>query len=511
MSDLVRLYLSPFDADRLPVVLAPSIRTDAVDITFHTIPTFPEKNFGYVTLPRDISERLKKKFHGCILKGQKMKVQEARPKSLANISASEERTKDPDSTKPPVLSAKKTRSTDSKSNQDGEITGVELPKGRKVKRGWTGADDAETPRTKGKQKRSKEKSKSLSGRDECLFRATVASPSVGDGHEALHKGKKRKGAAGSVVQEFQNAKGVASPPREEGVSARSEATERYIDDKGWIDKNGNVVEKARRRRPSHGKAVLPSIVTLEEPVVTGTPLTTHSPADPGTGKRQTRSNRKKAATEGDTVLNADNEDDSLQAASVERLSISRSSGSPTPHTDTQPTSAPASSSGIHPLEALFKRPKAAASQSQTPKKPHLELSTSFNFFDSAPEEVSTSEAGVLLPQTPFTQQDFRHRRQRSAAPTPDTALPGKTFADIIGGREEDGMESDIEEEDGQVTGGADGVEASEEGGVDGGQASQESSFAKEFWEKRREGNRDWKRRKREATKAKRLRERREKK
>ncbi len=114
-----------------------------------------------------------------------------------------------------------------------------------------------------------------------------------------------------------------------------------------------------------------------------------------------------------------------------------------------------------------------------------------------------------MPQTPFTQQDFRQRLQRSAAPTPDTAAPGKTFSHIWRTSEEpeQGSDEDMEDGNGQpdspsekkkdVNAFADGAPA------DG---NPPSDFAKWFWEHRGETNRAWKRRRREAAKEKRHRE-----
>ena len=499
MLEVARLYVSPFDADRLPVILAPAFLADASDISFHSIATFPEKTFGYLTLPKDKSEQIRKKFHGCILKGQKMKVEEARAKRSTVAPQSNDIAQRVAGLAPP---------TSSTSRQHGEISAIELPKDRKVKRGWTGPAEKRTPKAKDKQKRSKAKEKSISGEDECLFRTSLPVTTKEKKEEESDKAKKRKRGAenAALVHEFRNTRKLASSPKDSETPTDFKPAHGYIDGTGWVDQRGNVIEKEQRRRTSHG------ISAIEGPQGLGQTKVSHTDAtqpELETVRRRTRGKKgqsaTKDATEGPTESHVDNGDEGVHTASVERLSISRSSGSPIPHTDTQPTSAPAS--GVHPLEALFKRPKVAASQSQTPKKPHLELETSFKLF---PDESSVGESGLLLPQTPYTQQDFRHRRQRSAAPTPDTALPGKSFEEILRHRDEDG-ESDIEEEDGQVTGGAESQEASAEGGGDVGQQAQESTFAKEFWEKRREGNRDWKRRKREATKAKRLRDRKEKK
>ena len=173
---------------------------------------------------------------------------------------------------------------------------------------------------------------------------------------------------------------------------------------------------------------------------------------------------------------------------VERLSIARSSATPSPVEGPQPT-LPAATNEVHPLEALFKRPNNAASH--TPKKPNLEVSTSFRFFD--PDVDEGESQALLIPQTPFTQQDIRQRRQRSAAPTPDTAAPGKTFGDVWAGTSDVSDRDDDDEDEDAAAGKTE----------DSKKEKLESEFSKWFWEHRGETNRAWKRRRREAAKDKR--------
>src|SRR5204862_7875603 len=78
--DTTRLHISPLDPSLLETILPPSVRLLATDISFHRIQTFPENNYGFVSLPAMEAEKLKKKLNGSILKGKKLKVQEARLK-----------------------------------------------------------------------------------------------------------------------------------------------------------------------------------------------------------------------------------------------------------------------------------------------------------------------------------------------------------------------------------------------------------------------------------------------
>src|SRR5436190_20310329 len=77
--DPTRLHISPLDPSLLETILPPPVRLLATDISLHRIQTFPENSYGFVSLPAMEAEKLMKKLNGSILKGKKIKVQEARP------------------------------------------------------------------------------------------------------------------------------------------------------------------------------------------------------------------------------------------------------------------------------------------------------------------------------------------------------------------------------------------------------------------------------------------------
>ena len=84
-----RLYISPFTPELLPIVLAPSVLPTASNISFHSLQTFPERNYGFVDLPAMEATKVKKKLHGSILKGSKVKVEEARAEAKDERNAEE--------------------------------------------------------------------------------------------------------------------------------------------------------------------------------------------------------------------------------------------------------------------------------------------------------------------------------------------------------------------------------------------------------------------------------------
>jgi hypothetical protein len=140
-------------------------------------------------------------------------------------------------------------------------------------------------------------------------------------------------------------------------------------------------------------------------------------------------------------------------------------------------------SAVHPLEALYKRPKTDANPNPA---------SSFSFFGADNNEDVEVETQLQLqvPLTPFTQKDFEFRGLRSAAPTPDTAHPNKRFIWPTADEDDDDNEasSPIRKDD-----------KPEEG-------RSESDFQKWFWENRGETNRAWKKRRKEVAKEKRQRE-----
>ena len=539
MTGRKRLHISPLNAQLLPTVLPPSLLQQASNISYHTIQTFPEKNYGYVDLPDIEAEKLKKKLNGSILKGSKMQVELARhEKTTTGI-----KTGLPiDSEFTPSNTSRRAKST---KREEGVIPGYELPTERKVKRGWTEPSSNDPKPTKRRKERANKKltskSSSLTGEAECLFKTTLPpnAPSADNTKGGNAKKKKRGGSNREVVvHEFANTTKHASFLRDESGAEGKKTASEYIEGKGWMDEDGNTIEaepkerkikvkveetgngmpvsRPRRTRRS-SKLEVPAVeVTAPrsqamkgEPTDDETSSSGNSPDSDSesesksesevksSGKsplarKLTRVSARKPKAKSNGLGISAVEDDEDEANRVERLSITRSSATPPPTQEPPPTSAPATKE-IHPLEALFKRPNNAASH--TPKKPNLEVSTSFNLSDS---ETGEGESQTLvIPQTPFTQQDIRQRRQRSAAPTPDTAAPGKTFGDMWAGTSD---VSDDDEDDEQED-----TTAGKSGDVTTGSKDEkpESEFSKWFWEHRGETNRAWKRKRREAAKEKR--------
>lgn len=526
-----RLHISPLNRQLLHVILPGPLLGKASNVSFHTIETFPEKDYGYIDLPEAEADKLKRKLNESTLRGSKMRVGEARPKRGPKAKEAQEAV---------GLDAEVPKQRKRKAKEEGVIPGHELHD-RKVKRGWTEPSGELKPSRRHKDKgdrKSKSKPSSLTGEAECLFKASLPPNVATSGDPKVGKIKKRKREESSldvVVHEFSNTTKHASFLRDESGAKGKKSASEFVEGKGWVDEDGNIVEDGPKGRRSKAKPIEESKLGAKEG---GEPRSRRSsrlevPSVQVTGIKTRRASTVVADDETSSSGTSSSEDESVTDQSessppaqrksstprqkkgkvaskrglghgevevdrIERLSITRSSATPPATQEPASTSAPATK-GVHPLEALFKRPKSAASH--TPKKPNLEVTTSFSFFDPDVEEGGSQ--GLLMPQTPFTQQDIRQRRQRSAAPTPDTAAPGKTFGDVWEGT------SDINEDDDDMEEHTTPVSKVNSATTSINEEKPESDFSKWFWEHRGENNRAWKRRRREAAKEKRQKDNRE--
>ncbi|KAL9583662.1 MAG: hypothetical protein Q9203_004983 [Teloschistes exilis] len=532
--EMKRLYISPFDSDLLHIILPGPLHASAQNISFHTLQALPDKRYGYLELPRPDADRLKKKLSGSILRGVRMKVEEARPERRGRGSKEDTLLNQEE----PKKKEKKTKPMKSNSSEeDGVLRGLELPVERRVRRGWTEPTAQEARKSKrqdGKAGNSADtKASNYTNGPECLFKTKLPPNANITSQDALPPDKPKKRKRGQserdvVVHEFERSAKHPSFIRDENNSGNAVSTSSYAEGRGWLDKDGNLIEaeqitrrtrskatptikgnrplvntevKKGRRQKRYDKGRLGKSSTNHKPQPTPMDETSSSGSSISGSEDETTPRNENVSADGrqsgeaaedGSGLESEGKSDSeheISTVQVRGLSISRSS--PTPPLE--------ASKEVHPLEALFKRPQNAASQ--TPRKPSLEVKTGFNFFDPDADEDTVGH--VNIPQTPFTQQDFQERRLRSAAPTPDTAAPGKTsFGRVLSwgsGRGEDVNDEDDEEADSNGTPTASSNPLNEEGNNEG----DEGEFQKWFYENRGETNRAWKRRRREAAKEKR--------
>ncbi|MCJ1438586.1 hypothetical protein MMC27_007976 [Xylographa pallens] len=550
MPERIRLHISPLNPGLLVTILPPSILPQATGISYHSLQNFPERNYGYIELPTMEATNLKKKLNGSILKGSKVRVEEARPEKKTKRSADDGEAED-------AVDTKGKRKAKKLKREEGVLPGYELPEERKVKRGWTDptanskkgkVKDASKDKMTKKYKTVTAQPSSFGDEPECLFRTMLPPNAPKSDPTAIAKAKKSKKTIGSkadrgvLVHEFSSTTKYPSFIRDSHASDGSKTALEYIDGKGWVNKDGEVIEAPRAeqrlsQRTRSTNAHLPESRSLENLAIEDDNFKVNQEQDVAHDSENSGDTSSSGITSSDDDSEESESKDnagSSHATSVQEADamplaeISSSRGHPdhdrSSDSDATSSSGTSSSSGsneednlpkltvsstvgsneVHPLEALFKRPKSSSSDSF--RKPQLEVKTSFSFFES--DDKNSDHPHRLMPQTPFTQRDLQHRSIRSAAPTPDTAAPSKSGFGNLWGRE--GTEDD--EDDGEGT--------SEEDAEDGTPSASknlssnditddkppESDFAKWFWEHRGETNRAWKKRMREAKKEKRQKE-----
>ncbi|KAH0846441.1 hypothetical protein AYO21_07122 [Fonsecaea monophora] len=482
VSEFVRLHVTPLNSDLLQVIVGPHLLDSVTNLSYHSIQTFPENNYGYFDLPAMEADKLKKKLNGAILKGRKIRVEDARPQKRRRIEGSD---------KDEEPSVKPERGKLKKSKERNVISGHELPVDRKVKRGWTEAKSTKSSK-KNKSKASTSSSK-YTDKDEALFR-TKLPPNKLDNVEAgkKEKGRSKKKSTARVVHEFEKSTMQPSFIRQD-IGLGIKGNLQYVEGEGWVDEQGHVIEKEPERVSKRRQ-------TIKQ----------QAQVDDKASKRRRQSSESSSlspsssSSEGtdEVEMNASSPDKDQ----MEDTSSSGSSSDSEPDEETSSsvsahgTSEAETQAGLHPLEALFKKPKGPISEDVA--KPSLEISTSFSFFESGDPEDLAEEP--VVPLTPFSSQDIRYRGLRSAAPTPDTAHPSRFNSYGSSGLPGDEAPQEDEEEE------ADEAElgaslGSKEQTKEGTSRSQ-SDFEKKFWENRAENNRSWKLRRRTVLKEKRQRE-----
>ncbi|KAJ5326085.1 hypothetical protein MYU51_010743 [Penicillium brevicompactum] len=520
-TESIRLHICPFTPDILPSVLPASVRNLATDVSFHEIATFPENNYGYVTLPKMEAEKIKKKLNGAMLKGKKFKVEAARPQK--RHLELEDPVPETDGSK---QKSKKSKKSKNEEPEDGVVEGFELPEGRKVKRGWTESNDAKQERRKSEKKEKKDKEAKLqpkskyTDKSECLFRATIPPNRAADAAADDKKAKKKK-TKDNVVHEFTKLTTQPSFLRTTQESVPPTAT--FEEGKGWVDAEGNLKEAANEKikkdnklpgqvagakekhratksadkKKRSRKEPTPEESSESEDYTSSSGSSAEESSDTDSEEEQPEKSsassdseeeeeeevKPQAAQEATTKSSDTSESESEAQAEAQAEPTKADSEEPTPET---PATEDLPAKEVHPLEALFKRAAPTASEEQ----PKTEPEAGFSFFGNDIESED-EQSEPQPPFTPFTKNDLQNRGQRSAAPTPDTAAATRHTK---WNEEEDSDEASI---DSPVK-----ARTSDD--------NEETEFAKWFWENRGDNNRAWKKRRRDAAKEQRQRDNRKK-
>lgn len=554
-----RLHIAPLNPELLKVIVPGAAFSKARAISYHTLQAFPDRPYGFVELPSTDAQKIKNKLNGAVLKGVKIRVEPARPDNMpkpdpdAIVGAEAGDDLERKSKKSKTDKREKKRKRDPQ-----EIVGIELEEGRKVKRGWTVTPDEVKSKKKKEKERERAKPKSGDAKKEKTERKDKkekkrrrdAESEYTDGPECLVKTQlppnKRDVLAGDsqgvettkskkhkkhevVVHEFENTTKFPTYFKASKGATASGTEYDFVEGKGWVDSNGDVVEKVKSTRPKGLPRTQVEKKTAEED------------EDDTTSSSGTSSEEEDEDSEAEEDADASKQKTRIAHPGLKSLALdtATSAGLESPTDSARPKSsssarsltikippATPSSNKVHPLEALYKRQQkgeAVATADAAGDQP-------FSFFSGQDveeeddddlgqgravggqgidnDEISSQAGpsqGSQLPMTPFSKQDFEWRGMRSAAPTPDTAHPSRysRIWPLRDDREDSPGIAEGEEHDDEVdsSGGA-GPEKPEEGEP----TNPNTDFQKWFYENRGDLNRSWQRRRKVAAKQKRYRE-----
>lgn len=510
----VRLHVTPLDAELLKVVISSALFPKARNISYHTIKTFPEKRYGFLELPDEDAERLRKKLNGAVLKGVKIRIERARPSRIPDPLAEAAMAKEKTSKKSADGASPGKNSDRKRKRRTEELGGVVLEEGRTIKRGWTAADEPKEKRSKkGKDKkdRSEKREKKKQARSkytnhaECLVKTVLpANVAASADISSPSSTKKKKGKSREViVHEFERTTKFPTFLKTAASTSPSRTPLHFVDGEGWVDEGGDVVEAVKTRRPPTGRSENQHQEIVQEEPDSGN---TSDDASDGTSEPESPS-----AAGNDRLAARAAKLEPTSSPSVPKSDTPRpkSSGSIRSLAIKIPPTTPNEPKVVHPLEALYKRPQQPDGGAAEPRPD----AQGFSFFANANEESAGEngdaevgeDSGIQLPMTPFTRQDFELRGIRSAAPTPDTAHPNRRFKPWED--EEDDEQQDDEDPASDDSG-------DEEPNLSSTAAAQDaedddkpaSDFQKWFWENRGDLNRSWRKRRKLAGKEKRYRE-----
>ena len=540
-----RLHISPFNESLLPVIISSDLLKSASNISYHTLQTSPDADYGFIDIPSAEVKKLKSKFHGLILRGIKVRVEEARPSKRKGAM------KDDQVSGP----REDQRSAASRSfiREDSLFPAISLPNGRRVQRGWA---DSSSAKGAGKRMEGVKPSGPRSNAvGQCLFRTKLPPNMVPikTAPEAKHSRRATEDTLRkyAVVREFSSTTKYSSFLKQEGPRKHQKVVSEFVEGKGWVDEDGHVVEtlNSSQQRRLQGELLPVELLSLEMANVDECrgsngqnskeiekdlqPVPGRIKADIDTDLSRLEDepeaeNEQSLSEAPDRQLNTSKPSqtalgtklDSSVAPAVSVRRSSRCTNEPVsplattsvpilavtvPTVPNTPTLANTlEGREVHPLESIFKKPPIQAKKRSAPKL-KIETETPFSFFEQDTDATSVDH----MPQTPFTQRDMEYRGARSAAPTPDTAAPGKSFKllwaedDDSEAQETKGVGSDNEE---SIPNKAVQNEVPSSEMIDAlipENQSGEKSFEETFWERRGETNRAWKRRRRETGKFKR--------
>jgi hypothetical protein len=260
----VRLHITPLTAETASSILPAG--TDLSTVSYHAIPTFPENAYGFVDLPTAAAEKLKKKLHGAMFRGVKVRVEEARPEEWKErVAKQREETKE---------ERRERKREKKRKREDGVLEGMQLDENRRIARGWVDKEKKERKEKTeakdkdGKKEKKEKKEKKKPDRSECLFKAAIPANKVdlikekpkkakkSKEEKALEKAAKKDKKTRKVIREFENSEkfpAFLKSSQLDPTRGPSDFVDEFVDGVGWVDGKGNVVEEPPKKKHKKDK------------------------------------------------------------------------------------------------------------------------------------------------------------------------------------------------------------------------------------------------------------------
>ena len=400
---IVRLHITPLTPETTHSLLPPKVLADravVASMSFHTIPSFPEKSYGYLDCERDVANVIKKKLNGSLFRGVKVRVEDARPDTFVPGGVpSEEVEGEKEKRKRAKKDGDGDRKKAKKSKEKGVVDGIEL-RDRKVQRGWSRPPAIATPAKR-------------DGKRDCLFRisTTTPTPTVPTSTTTSTERTKEKKTDGTIKEFTHNTKFPQFLQRTSLDKNISTTTATFDESLGWLNSTGAVIESA----PASST---PLVTKHTLPIPPATVTTTSLPSSTTTYRPSSPSPSTSTSTDSESELDIS----PITPKTPPSAGVTKRSKVPTPALQiTIPRI-------VHPLEALYK-PTTATPYSSAISPTNTSFRFGFSLGSSG--DVNEDEDEDMLsgddehPPDPMTSTP--PHRYRSAAPTPDTAIGHRKF------------------------------------------------------------------------------------
>ncbi|PUU78257.1 hypothetical protein B9Z19DRAFT_1108389 [Tuber borchii] len=214
---VVHLHITPLTPETTHSLLPPKVLAEkavVASMSFHTIPSFPEKSYGYLDCEWGVADGIKKKLNESLFGGLKLRLRT--PGLILSFLG--------------AFSARRKKAK--KCKEKGVVDGIEL-RDRKVQRGWSRPPAISTPAKR-------------DGKRDCLFRisTTTPTPTAPTSTTTSTERTKEKRTDGTIKEFTHNTKFPQFLQRTSLDKDVSTTTATFDESLGWLNSTGAVIESA---------------------------------------------------------------------------------------------------------------------------------------------------------------------------------------------------------------------------------------------------------------------------